>query len=62
MNPQSGTTRPTPFNSTQWQALATEALDIWSPRELARLRFLRWLYRTGRLGIGHYAPAQYASR
>jgi hypothetical protein len=23
--------------------------DIFSPRELARLRFLRWLYRRGRL-------------
>ncbi len=25
----------------------------WSAHELAQLRFLRWLYRTNRLGVGH---------
>jgi hypothetical protein len=40
----------------------------WSAHELAQLRFLRWLYRTGRLGLGHdagprpaYAPKEVIS-
>ena len=24
--------------------------DVWTDRELAHLRFLRWLYQTGRFG------------
>jgi hypothetical protein len=53
------TTRITPANAftvMQWEALRARYRrdhDLWSPPELARLRFLRWLYRTGRLGIGH---------
>jgi hypothetical protein len=35
-----------------WQALRDryrEVLDLFTARELAHLRFLRWLVRTGRL-------------
>lgn len=44
-----------PFTADQWQALAVlrqqyrQHRDCFSSREVAHLRFLRWLYQTGRL-------------
>jgi hypothetical protein len=49
------TPRSTLFTPAQWQALDTlrqrygQDHDLFSDRERARLRFLRWLYRAGRL-------------
>lgn len=43
------------FTRTQWRVLRAlrasyaQDPDLWTDRELAHLRFLRWLYRTGRL-------------
>jgi hypothetical protein len=46
---------PTPFTEEEQSALATlqwfyqRGHDLLSPREQARLRFLRWLVETGRI-------------
>jgi hypothetical protein len=46
---------PVAFTDAQYEALARlcgryeQSGDILSERELARLRFLQWLYRSGRL-------------
>jgi hypothetical protein len=46
---------PPAFTPAQWQALHAlhtryqQDRDLFSARERARLRFLRWLYRMGRL-------------
>jgi hypothetical protein len=46
---------PPAFTPAQWQALHAvhtryqQDRDLFSNRELARLRFVRWLYQTGRL-------------
>jgi hypothetical protein len=43
------------FTSSEWEALALlreryhQGRDLFSEREMARLRFVRWLYRTARL-------------
>lgn len=43
------------FSRDEWQALRTlrvnylQDRDLFSDRERARLRFLRWLYQTGAL-------------
>jgi hypothetical protein len=45
------------FTADQWEALGRlragypRQVEFFSPRELARLRFLRWLYRGGRLTL-----------
>jgi hypothetical protein len=56
MTPQTPTTLPTPvFTPAQQRALHLlqrryqEDRDFFTRRELARLRFLRWLYQQGRL-------------
>ena len=49
------TPRATLFTPSEWQALDTlcqryrQDHDLFSDRERARLRFLRWLYRSGHL-------------
>jgi len=59
MKPQTtGTTPANAFTITQWEALRLryqQDQDLWNAHELARLCFLRWLYRTNRLGLGHGA-------
>jgi hypothetical protein len=48
-------TRPPALTPGEWPAVYALRLryqqggDVFSERELARLRFLRWLYRSGRL-------------
>jgi hypothetical protein len=43
------------FTSREWRDLVTlrqryqQDHDLFSPQELARLRFLRWLHETGKL-------------
>mgnify|MGYP001455963779 CR=1 FL=1 len=43
------------FNADEWDALRLlheryhHERDLFSNREMGRLRFVRWLYRTGRL-------------
>ena len=56
MTPQTPMPVPPPaFTPAQWQALHAlhtryqQDRDLFSNRELARLRFVRWLYQTGRL-------------
>jgi hypothetical protein len=49
------TTAPTPWSVVEWSVLRAlrmryrQAGDLLTDTELARLRFWRWLYRTGRL-------------
>ena len=56
MTPQTPMPVPPPaFTPAQWQALHAlhtryqQDCDLFSNRELTRLRFVRWLYQTGRL-------------
>ena len=43
------------YTPEEWQSLRRlrdryqESRDVWTERELARLRFMRWLVQTGRL-------------
>lgn len=43
------------FTKAEWRALRvlrasySSTGDLWSEKELERLRFVRWLYRVGRL-------------
>jgi len=56
-----GTIRPHVFTEAESQALwklrarYRQEHGLWSAHELAQLRFLRWLSRTNRLGVGHGA-------
>jgi hypothetical protein len=49
------TDRRSIFSSSEWEALALlreryqQGRDLFSDREMARLRFVRWLYRAGQL-------------
>jgi hypothetical protein len=51
----STTSRPATFTRREWRALCAlhahyqQGRDLLTTRELARLRFIRWLYDTGRL-------------
>lgn len=53
--PTIGTTIASTFSAAERSALQALRIryrhgrDLFIPAELARLRFLRWLYRTGRL-------------
>jgi hypothetical protein len=53
--PAHDVTTTTAFTATEWQVLLdlrtryAQWHDLLSSRELARLRFLRWLVQTGRL-------------
>jgi hypothetical protein len=68
MKPQTtGTTPADAFTITRWEALRLhyqQDQDLWNAHELAQLRFLRWLYRTNRLGVGHGArpPHEFAGK
>lgn len=45
------------FSPAEWFAIERlytryqQGADIWTERELARLRFMRWLVQTGRLAL-----------
>ena len=56
MSTQTGpTTAPTPWSVDEWRTLLAlrtryqQTRDVFGATELARLRFVRWLYRTGQL-------------
>jgi hypothetical protein len=56
MSTQTGlTTAPTPWSVDEWRTLIAlrtryqQTRDLFGATELARLRFVRWLYCTGRL-------------
>jgi hypothetical protein len=56
MSTQTGlTTDPTPWSVDEWRTLVAlrtryqQTRDLFGAAELARLRFVRWLYRTGQL-------------
>ena len=62
MEPQiEGTIQQHVFTEAESQALwklrarYQQEHGLWSAHVLAQLRFLRWLYRTHRLGVGHGA-------
>jgi hypothetical protein len=54
-SPIAPTVPMTEFTADQWEALGRlracyrARIEFFSPRELAYLRFLRWLYQSGRL-------------
>jgi hypothetical protein len=56
-----GTIQPYMFTEAESQALwklrarYQQEHGLWTAHVLAQLRFLRWLYRTHRLGVGHGA-------
>ena len=56
MSTQTGsTTAPTPWSVDEWHTLLAlrtryqQTRDLFTAPELARLQFVRWLYRTGQL-------------